>query len=197
MSALPKIAIGALATTAAAWFLNGPLGLGENCAVESRVSASQSAGGDLSSGGVASEAGAGAEDGFNTEEAPATAEATAACQSNVAGVASSGTINFAVGGSGVAADSSALVDRIAAAMKDCSGVSIEVAGHTDAQGDSASNQALSQRRAESIVAELVKRGVPTQRLTARGYGETKPVDPNGPESNPRNRRIEFTVSTAA
>lgn len=198
LSAFPKIVIGALATTAAAWFLHGPLGLGERCAAEARA-ADTAPPLNIDTGG---------DDGFNTEEAaagqqaptagqetPATAEAAAACQAEVAGIASSGTINFATGGSGLAPDSGALVDRIATALKNCSGVSVEVAGHTDAQGSASSNHALSQQRAEAVVAALVQRGVPAARLTAKGYGETKPVDPSGPENNPRNRRIEFTVTT--
>lgn len=197
LSAFPKIVIGALATTAAAWFLHGPLGLGERCAAEARSVTAPPL--DIGTGG---------DDGFNTEgaaagqqapaagqEAPATAEAAAACQTEVAGIAGSGTINFATGGSGLAPESGALVDRIAAALKNCSGVSVEVAGHTDAQGSAASNQALSQQRAEAVMAALVQRGVPAGRLNAKGYGETKPVDSSGPENNPRNRRIEFTVST--
>lgn len=187
MSAFAKIATGALATTALAWFLHGPLGLGESCAAQARAVT------PASSSSVSAAAGNGTDDGFTTGE-PATAEAIAACQANVTRVASSGTINFATGGSAVATGSAALVDQIAAALQDCSGVSVEVAGHTDAQGDAGANQALSQQRAAAVVAELVKRGVPAAQLTARGYGETRPVDATGPENNPRNRRIEFTVS---
>ena len=196
MSAFAKIATGALVTTALAWFLHGPMGLGESCAAQSRATAT------VPAAATPAVPGTGADDGFNVgeasaaAEAPATAEAVAACQANVTGVVSSGTINFATGGSGVAPESGALVDRIAAAVRDCSGVAVEVAGHTDAQGAAAANEALSQQRAETVIAELVKRGVPADRLTARGYGETKPVDPSGPENNPRNRRIEFTVSAA-
>lgn len=187
MSAFPKIAIGALLTTALAGFLNGPMGLGENCAAQSRAATPQSR--PVGTAGNASD------DGFTTGE-PATAEQAAACQANVTKAASSGTISFATGGSAVAPESAALVDRIAAALQDCSGVTVEVAGHTDAQGDAGANQTLSQQRAQAVLAELVKRGVPAAQLTARGYGENKPVDAGGPESNPRNRRIEFTVSAA-
>lgn len=187
MSALPKIATGALATTALAWFLHGPIGLGENCAAQSRAATSASQPAASSANGT--------DDGFTTGE-PATAETAAACQANVTRAASAGTINFATGGSGVAPQSSGLVDQIAAALRDCSGVSVEVAGHTDAQGDAGANQALSQQRAEAVTAELVKRGVPAAQLTARGYGETRPIDSSGAEDNPRNRRIEFTVTAA-
>lgn len=188
MSAFAKIAMGALATTALAWLLHGPFGLGENCASQSRAAASQSD----SAGSVAN----GADDGFTTGE-PTTAEAAAACQANVTRAASAGTINFATGGSGVAPESAALVDQIAAALQSCSGVTVEIAGHTDAEGDAAVNQALSQQRAEAVRAELVKRGVPAAQLATRGYGETRPIDATGPEDNPRNRRIEFTVSAAS
>lgn len=64
----------------------------------------------------------------------------------------------------------------------------EVQGHTDAKGSDAVNMRLSQRRAESVVSYLVRRGIATDRLLARGYGETRPImsDPN----HPNNRRVE-------
>lgn len=51
---------------------------------------------------------------------------------------------------------------------------IELQGHTDAQGDDAHNMDLSQRRAKSVFDYLVSKGVPAERMTHKGYGETKP-----------------------
>ena len=82
------------------------------------------------------------------------------------------------------------LDTFAEALKSPSleRFAFEVQGHTDAVGAATDNLHLSQRRAESVVAYLVQRGIATNRLQARGYGEARPVmsDPN----HPRNRRVE-------
>ncbi len=71
---------------------------------------------------------------------------------------------------------------------------IEVGGHTDNVGTDATNDALSQRRAQSVVNYLAGQGVARQRLTARGYGENQPVATNESETGRAlNRRVEFRV----
>jgi outer membrane protein OmpA-like peptidoglycan-associated protein len=71
---------------------------------------------------------------------------------------------------------------------------IRVEGHTDDQGDDASNMDLSQRRAEAVVAYLVKKGVPRERLEAKGYGETVPIADNTTKvGRATNRRVEFKI----
>lgn len=71
---------------------------------------------------------------------------------------------------------------------------VEVAGHTDDLGSDAYNEALSQRRAESVVAYITAQGVAAERLTARGYGEREPTVPNTSEANrERNRRVEMRI----
>lgn len=207
MSVFPKIIVGALATTAAAWILHTPLGLGGNCAVDARtataVDAAAAAGGAAVSGAVANGASAVAEGASavagaaSSAAAALTPEQVGDCQANVSRAASVGTINFATGGAALAPSSDGLLDGVAKAISDCAGAKIEVAGHTDAQGDAAANQALSERRAQAVVAALVQRGAPRDRLTARGYGETRLLHSDGPENDPRNRRIEFTVSAGA
>jgi outer membrane protein OmpA-like peptidoglycan-associated protein len=70
----------------------------------------------------------------------------------------------------------------------------EIAGHTDNVGDAAANLALSQARAESVVAYLIGKGVPKDALTAKGYGDSKPLAPNDSDANKqRNRRVEFNA----
>ena len=68
------------------------------------------------------------------------------------------------------------------------GFAFEVQGHTDARGSATVNMKLSQRRADSVVAYLVGHGIASNRLQARGYGESQPImsDPN----HPKNRRVE-------
>ncbi len=71
---------------------------------------------------------------------------------------------------------------------------VRVDGHTDATGPAAYNQALSERRAESVRAALVAQGVDAGRIDVQGHGETQPSAPNDtPEGRAANRRIEFTV----
>ncbi len=71
---------------------------------------------------------------------------------------------------------------------------VEVGGHTSSEGSQVINQQLSIKRAQSVVAYLVKAGVDAAQLQPVGYGASRPVAPNDTEDNmARNRRIEFTV----
>lgn len=77
---------------------------------------------------------------------------------------------------------------------------IEIGAHTDSKGSEGYNQNLSQRRAESVVKYLRKKGIEKSRLKAKGYGESQPVAPNtkpdgsdNPEGRALNRRTEFKV----
>jgi len=71
---------------------------------------------------------------------------------------------------------------------------LEIACHTDNTGTAYSSQLLTRRRADAMVNYLVNNGVSRTRLTAAGYGGTRPVAPNYQESDRKNnRRIDFTV----
>jgi len=71
---------------------------------------------------------------------------------------------------------------------------IELAGHTDSDGAPEMNLELSQRRAETVRSYLIKKGVPENRLTAKGYGETQPIADNStPEGKQLNRRTEVRI----
>ncbi len=73
-------------------------------------------------------------------------------------------------------------------------VVVEVAGHTDSVGSDSYNMRLSDARANSVRTYLISRGIQTNRLIARGYGETMPIASNGTrEGRQMNRRIEFRV----
>jgi OOP family OmpA-OmpF porin len=79
-----------------------------------------------------------------------------------------------------------------------SGITFEIAGHTDDEGAEDYNLTLSQGRAQSIVDYLIKNGIDTRMLIARGYGETKPVDTGITKAaKARNRRVEFRVVDVA
>jgi OmpA-OmpF porin, OOP family len=77
---------------------------------------------------------------------------------------------------------------------------VEIGSHTDSIGDTKYNLELSQKRANSVVDYLISKGIPTNRLVAKGYGATKPValnyKPDGsdfPEGREKNRRTEFRI----
>lgn len=75
-------------------------------------------------------------------------------------------------------------------------ITIEISGHTDSNGSDAHNEALSQGRSEAVVEWLISQGIDVSRLTAKGYGETRPIDTNATkEGQANNRRVEFTVLT--
>jgi OOP family OmpA-OmpF porin len=88
----------------------------------------------------------------------------------------------------------AVLDDMVRVLAEVPGLPVEISGHTDASGNAASNQNLSQRRARTCLQYLVQKGVAVNRLSAKGYGAAKPLaDNNTPEGKQRNRRIEFTV----
>ncbi|UPT65900.1 MAG: OmpA family protein [Sphingobacteriales bacterium JAD_PAG50586_3] len=71
---------------------------------------------------------------------------------------------------------------------------IEIEGHTDSDGDDARNMALSDNRAKSVMNYLISKGIAASRLTAKGYGETKPLVANDtPDNKALNRRVEFVI----
>lgn len=73
-------------------------------------------------------------------------------------------------------------------------VKIELSGHTDNVGNADFNKSLSQKRADSVMAYLVSKGVDATRLVAKGYGMEKPVADNATDDGKaQNRRVEFTI----
>jgi outer membrane protein OmpA-like peptidoglycan-associated protein len=71
---------------------------------------------------------------------------------------------------------------------------IEIAGHTDNTGDAAANMTLSQQRADAVRNALIQDGVAPALLTAKGYGDTRPIASNDtPDGRLQNRRTEFSV----
>jgi outer membrane protein OmpA-like peptidoglycan-associated protein/uncharacterized protein YidB (DUF937 family) len=104
-------------------------------------------------------------------------------------------INFASGKADIQPEYQGLLKESAAAIKArTQGVRLEVGGHTDSQGNAASNQRLSQARAEAVRAFLMRNGVKPETLIAKGYGDAKPIASNDTEAGRfKNRRIEFSV----
>jgi outer membrane protein OmpA-like peptidoglycan-associated protein len=72
--------------------------------------------------------------------------------------------------------------------------SVQVEGHTDSSGAAQHNKELSQKRAESVRAFLIKQGVAAKRLVAKGFGPDRPVADNATdEGKEKNRRVEFNI----
>jgi len=130
---------------------------------------------------------------ISVKPAAAPVDATV-CQQLFSDLLGKGTIRFETGRSVIDADSAGLLDRLIETALRCPSANIEIAGHTDGDGEDAYNQALSEKRAQSVVDYLVKAGLPADRFTAVGYGSTQPVASNDTgEGKAQNRRIEFVV----
>ncbi len=130
-------------------------------------------------------------------ETPATAEAVKTCQAEVDASIKDKSITFGSRTATLTPEGHAIVDGLAAKLAPCQGTKVEVDGHTDLTGAADKNQRLSEERANTVVAALVAKGVPTARLTPKGYGATKPLVPGmSGEANTKNRRIEFSVLAA-
>ena len=85
------------------------------------------------------------------------------------------------------------LDRLAEALKRHPYLRLEVGGHTDAVGKDEDNLLLSERRAKAVYDYLIERGIDADRLTYRGYGESRPVATNDtPEGRAQNRRTTLT-----
>jgi outer membrane protein OmpA-like peptidoglycan-associated protein len=107
-----------------------------------------------------------------------------------------GSVLFASGKSTLLPSAQIKLNAVAEALKDQDDRKIMVEGHTDSQGTEDFNMVLSQGRAQAVRDYLVSRGVPTDRITAQGYGLTRPVaDNKSPEGRANNRRVEIIVET--
>ena len=80
-------------------------------------------------------------------------------------------------------------------MQKLAGRKVEIIGHTDNQGLRASNQSLSQARAEAVKFHLASKGIHSDLLTASGQGSDRPIASNDTaDGRARNRRIEFRMA---
>jgi OOP family OmpA-OmpF porin len=101
-------------------------------------------------------------------------------------------IHFDVNQAVIKPESMGVLNAIIQVMKGNPEIKFEVGGHTDSDGDEAANQTLSQARADAVRIQLISMGIDGNRLTAKGYGETKPMADNKTfEGKANNRRVEF------
>lgn len=86
------------------------------------------------------------------------------------------------------------LDKLLDIMRKKPALEIEIIGHTDNVGDEAYNQGLSERRANAVIVYLMRSGIPSERLRAKGEGENKPIADNNTEAGRAlNRRVELRV----
>ena len=102
--------------------------------------------------------------------------------------------NFETGKATLEESSYVVLDELVAYLVRKDDERIEVGGHTDNVGTAAKNLVLSQDRANTVRAYLLTKGIDPSRVTAKGYGMTKPVAPNTTaEGRAQNRRTEVTI----
>lgn len=101
-------------------------------------------------------------------------------------------INFEVNKATIKPESMGTLNMVVQVMKDNPDLKFEVGGHTDSDGSDNYNLTLSQQRADAVKDQLIKMGIAASRLTAKGYGESKPIsDNNSLDGKANNRRVEF------
>ena len=117
------------------------------------------------------------------------------CRVRLDALAKRNGIVFKPGNATLMPSSIPVLDELAQDLTLCPKSDVHVQGHTDGDGDADTNLALSVKRAEAVVGELVKRGVSDSRLYAEGFGESDPLVPeNTKDAKTKNRRIAFQIT---
>ena len=103
-------------------------------------------------------------------------------------------IQFEYNSAALTPDSQSGIQILADFLRRNPELKVELAGHTDDVGGAAYNQKLSAGRAEVVRQALIDKGIDAIRLTAKGYGATKPLAPNDSEAHrAMNRRTEMII----
>jgi outer membrane protein OmpA-like peptidoglycan-associated protein len=103
-------------------------------------------------------------------------------------------IHFEYNSADLTADSQSGIEMLTEFLKRNPGLKVELAGHTDNVGSESYNQKLSANRAEVVRNALIANGIDSDRLTARGYGASKPLKANDSEEHRAlNRRTEMII----
>jgi len=101
-------------------------------------------------------------------------------------------IHFEAGKATILPDSESVLGEVAKMLQQNPDIKVSVEGHTDNVGSATSNQTLSEKRAQAVVAWLTAHGIDASRLSAKGWGSNKPVEDNTTEDGrAKNRRVEL------
>ncbi|MDW8361319.1 MAG: OmpA family protein [Myxococcales bacterium] len=107
------------------------------------------------------------------------------------------TIHFEFNRAVIRPESYGILNTVAQVLRDFPDITVEVQGHTDDRGNDAFNMRLSNARANAVRDYLIGQGIAPHRLTAVGYGETRPIASNSTrEGRAANRRVEFIRTDA-
>lgn len=107
----------------------------------------------------------------------------------------SSNVLFGFDASSLSADAKINLDKLVTILNSYADTDIEVQGHTDDKGSEAYNKSLSQRRAGSVSGYLTAKGIASNRVKIKGFGETVPKYDNTTEDGrSQNRRVEFLIS---
>ena len=108
-----------------------------------------------------------------------------------------GNITFDTDKANIKMDFHSVLDSVALVLEEYDKTIIAVAGHTDSTGSETYNMNLSEQRAEAVKNLIVRRGVSSERIETRAYGESTPVVDNNTEAGrAMNRRVEIKVAPA-
>ena len=106
-------------------------------------------------------------------------------------------VNFKTGSAELTASSLPYLDTIAKSLSDYPELLLTITGHTDSDGTDEYNQALSDKRADSVKTYLVNKGIADNKIISVGKGESEPIATNDTkEGKEKNRRVVFTLSIA-
>jgi len=106
------------------------------------------------------------------------------------------SLPFSSGGTRTGTEYDGIVSGIASWAQTYPEAFLNISGYSDSQGAESANMAISQRRAKKVYESLIKAGVPAERMTYEGYGETNPVADNATkEGREMNRRVQVCAST--
>jgi succinyl-CoA synthetase beta subunit len=127
------------------------------------------------------------------EPAPAAATVAAGkdvCKDKIVPV----NVKFVTNKDEISPESLTELAAVAKQLATCPAIKTQVEGHTDSVGSDASNLALSQKRADAVATYMTSQGLAKERVSAKGYGKTKPIGDNATEEGrAKNRRVEFAA----
>lgn len=107
-------------------------------------------------------------------------------------------VNFDFDKASLTVNAKSILDGVADALKSRPDIKVELGGHTDGKGSDSYNAKLSDRRSKSVKDYLVGKGIASDRMTTKGYGESVPVATNETdEGRELNRRVELKVTASS